>query len=387
MGAICLLFSTGAQAEGPRRVLRTDRSGLTATAFAQEQSGCVFTFLNVFPTDGRVSEGPGRPEFSSGTVVAITQYEVCSDIAIIASGFGQFPLDASAFTINNSLGSARLVTQVTLTDEFTGALIPVGIDLTWTKASDSQVVKQTVKTLVSGLRIIDRSQIKAESNANVTGSVVTPNATIRTFSGDLRSEKVGTLLFLLGDGRATRQVSQQEVTMTGGSALSAAAGFTSVDGCISSFASISASVPQVGGATTATLFVDQFDDCLRVRLLSTFITDLPLPPGVFTIARDASWAVINGTVQVPDLSTGSVRTVPLTLNLLWTASSTGTQTRLRTRTEADGTTVTTRLSARVSDATVTGSILGPGGFFSPQTIFASQLMNVTESTKTITKSK
>ena len=68
------------------------------------------------------------------------------------------------------------------------------------KASDSQVLKQTVRTLVPGLRIMDRSQIKAESNANVTGSVVTPNATIRTFSGDLRSEKVATLLFILGDG-------------------------------------------------------------------------------------------------------------------------------------------------------------------------------------------
>ncbi len=56
-----------------------------------------------------------------------------------------------------------------------------------------------------------------------------------------------------------------------------------------------------------------------------------------------------------------MRIVPLTLNLLWTASSTGTETRLRTRTESDGTTVSTRLSARVSDATVTGSIFGPGG--------------------------
>ncbi len=93
--------------------------------------------------------------------------------------------------------------------------------------------------------------------------------------------------------------------MTGGSALSAAAGFTSVDGCISSFASISASVPQVGGSATATLFIDQFDDCLRVRLLSTLITDLTLPPGVFTIARDASWAMLNGIVQVPDLSTAA----------------------------------------------------------------------------------
>ena len=56
-------------------------------------------FPECFPNRWRVSEGRGRPEFSSGTIVAITQYEVCNDVAIIASGYGLFPLAASAFTI------------------------------------------------------------------------------------------------------------------------------------------------------------------------------------------------------------------------------------------------------------------------------------------------
>ena len=149
------------------------------------------------------------------------------------------------------------------------------IDLTWTKASDSQVVKQTVRALRAGLRIMMAPKSRLIQR-ECDGKCISRMRRSERFP-EISGEQVATLLFILGDGRATRQVSQQEVTMTGGSALSAAAGFTSVDGCISSFASISASVPQVGGAATATLFVDQFDDCLRVRLLY-LITDLTLPP-------------------------------------------------------------------------------------------------------------
>jgi hypothetical protein len=48
MSAVCVtLFTTLPLLAAAPRVLREERIGLTATAFAQELSGCVFTFLNL----------------------------------------------------------------------------------------------------------------------------------------------------------------------------------------------------------------------------------------------------------------------------------------------------------------------------------------------------
>ena len=148
----------------------------------------------------RLATTAGAPDTSSTVSLFLYQFDLCAN-SVLLFGTGIASLPAGAFTIQNSLTLARLLTTIPVTNSYNGQSISVAVDLAWTASAEGNFQHQLLHFSTPGAFIMDRSQITTDSDATVTGSVSTPSATVTHFVGTLRNEKVGSLFVLRTSSR------------------------------------------------------------------------------------------------------------------------------------------------------------------------------------------
>lgn len=105
--------------------------GQGAQAYFSSTDGCVTTDVFVFANDGKFQSPPGPGSPSSGTFLAISQYDWCNDeLLLAADGFAD--LAAGDFEVSRQLSSATLNATVTMYNYLTDSTFDVFVDLTWT---------------------------------------------------------------------------------------------------------------------------------------------------------------------------------------------------------------------------------------------------------------
>ena len=119
---------TAASAGG---VFKARGKGASANFSSVDTSGCVFTDVFVNPNEGFFQSPPGPGSASSGVLLAISQYDACAGVQLLAAeGFA--PLGDPDFQVFGNLQSATLTATVNVFDFVTGTSFDVFVDLTWT---------------------------------------------------------------------------------------------------------------------------------------------------------------------------------------------------------------------------------------------------------------
>jgi hypothetical protein len=128
--------------------------GQTANAFfsSTDPGGCVVTSVFVFANDGRTKTGPGGPLAESFALVAVSQFNQCTDTQLL-SAEGSAALAADDFQMDSRLTAATLDSRIELFDFVSGTSFPVDISLTWTGSGDTSTEKSHNLINAPGLKI------------------------------------------------------------------------------------------------------------------------------------------------------------------------------------------------------------------------------------------
>lgn len=118
-----LLAATASAGGLPRRY--------SADAFFTTTSGCVHTFVGIFPV-GAKEVGAGQVEGASMSM-QLEQFDVCTNTFLLraAPQVGVVFLAPGEFEMSAGLNKASLHLSVTLQDSLSGRVFPVTIDLTY----------------------------------------------------------------------------------------------------------------------------------------------------------------------------------------------------------------------------------------------------------------
>ena len=112
-------------------VFKSRGKGASAIFSSVDASGCVFTDVFVNPNEGFFQAPPGPGGTSSGVLLAISQYDACAGVQLLAAeGFA--PLGDPDFQVFGNLESATLNATVNVFDFVTGTSFDVFVSLTWT---------------------------------------------------------------------------------------------------------------------------------------------------------------------------------------------------------------------------------------------------------------
>jgi hypothetical protein len=110
--------------------------GESASAFfsSVDSSGCIFTDVSVFASEGVFQSSPGPGNFSSGASLFISQYDVCLGVQLIAAD-GGVSLAGPDFQVVSKLQSASLHATIDVFDYVSGTPFQVAVNLGWTASA------------------------------------------------------------------------------------------------------------------------------------------------------------------------------------------------------------------------------------------------------------
>jgi len=106
--------------------------GRSADAFfsSTDPSGCIFTDVGVFASEGVLHSQPGPAGAATFISLFISQYNVCTEEQLFAAD--GVSLADPDFQVDKKLNSATLNTMVNVQDALTGNTFDVDINLAWT---------------------------------------------------------------------------------------------------------------------------------------------------------------------------------------------------------------------------------------------------------------
>jgi hypothetical protein len=120
---------------------------LAAEAQFSSSAGCVVTFVYVFGAENAVKEGPGKRTTGPVAFVSLVEINFCTQ-EILRDVSGETIGDVVFQADRTKLTEARLQATITAVDNFSGAEVPVGVDVTWTGTGElvSQSARSRTKT-------------------------------------------------------------------------------------------------------------------------------------------------------------------------------------------------------------------------------------------------
>jgi hypothetical protein len=127
--SVLLLLSVASHAAAPSK-LRLQGDSVNATFYSYDPLTCVATGLTVYAYE-TVQHSTGAPDAARSLYIDLYSYNDCDGTTLVAAN-GAAEITRAEFEVQGSAQSARLQKSLALQDYFTGATIPVTVDLTWT---------------------------------------------------------------------------------------------------------------------------------------------------------------------------------------------------------------------------------------------------------------
>lgn len=151
-------------------VLRFQFQGNSAHAVlsSTDSTGCISTGVSVHVYENRFQQPPGPPQQVAALDVFVLQYDYCQNIYLFQGG-GSATLPTAAFAASRSLHSASLTASVDVNDWFSGAQMPVAIDLGWTGVGDVDHGSSRYQSIYPNFKSMSRST-GSSREAEVTGT-------------------------------------------------------------------------------------------------------------------------------------------------------------------------------------------------------------------------
>jgi len=120
-------------------------SGLSADAYfsTPDSTGCIFTDVFVFASQGKQQSPPGPPGAQSGANIYISQYDICNNYVQLLGASGFTPLGSGDFQVSKDLGAATLNVTINVYDYVSDTSFDVAVNLDWVGIGDLQKGKSS----------------------------------------------------------------------------------------------------------------------------------------------------------------------------------------------------------------------------------------------------
>src|SRR3990170_4852411 len=113
----------------------------SADAFFTDTTGCVSTFIGIYPVSGK-DRNTGR--VTGGTFsVQWEQFDVCTNTFLFRGGSAILTLSSEEFTMSPGLNKASMHTSAAVCDQISGSCFTVSIDLEYERAGAAPQVCST----------------------------------------------------------------------------------------------------------------------------------------------------------------------------------------------------------------------------------------------------
>jgi hypothetical protein len=104
---------------------------ISGDAFFLSTSGCVQTWVGIYPVLG-IAQPPGDPAtISSSLNMQLQRIDTCTNTTLLDGAAGPVSLPTGAFQMQSSLTKGSLHATVNVVDTVSGATIPVTIDIVY----------------------------------------------------------------------------------------------------------------------------------------------------------------------------------------------------------------------------------------------------------------
>jgi hypothetical protein len=167
--------------------------GADAFFSSTDPSGCIFTDVFIFASDGIFQNPPGPSGASSGTDLFMFQYDACANMVLL-DAFGFASLAGPDFQVFGKLDSATLNATVNMYDYVSDSFFDVFVDLAW--MGNGPLVRQSSNSHFNSPGCKIHSRFRGTFRpAEVLGSISdgTTNFTPEPGGGTISSVKQGDL--------------------------------------------------------------------------------------------------------------------------------------------------------------------------------------------------
>ena len=137
-----------------------------------DPSGCVVTSVFVFGAENAVKEGPGKRTTGPVAFVEVAEFNVCT-LELLRDVFGQKIGDVVFQADRTKLTEARLQATITAIDGFSGAEVPVEVDVTWT--GTGELLAQSVRSRTKSPTVLTSFSFKGTVRGATASATVLVN--------------------------------------------------------------------------------------------------------------------------------------------------------------------------------------------------------------------